>query len=110
MTVRARSRSTDVFINCPFDDTYKPIFEAIVFAVYDLGFVARCALEVDDSGEARLTKITRIIEQCPYGIHDISSVGLGTSTSFLVSICLWNWVCIWGADSMVIKRRKQRHV
>ena len=80
MTVRARSRSTDVFINCPFDDTYKPIFEAIVFAIYDLGFVARCALEVDDSGEARLTKITRIIEQCPYGIHDISSVGLGTST------------------------------
>jgi hypothetical protein len=40
-------RGKDVFINCPFDDTYKPIFEAIVFVVNDLGFVAGCALEVE---------------------------------------------------------------
>ena len=48
-----------------------------MFAVCALGFRARCALEVDDSGEVRLVKITRIIEECAYGIHDISSVGLG---------------------------------
>jgi hypothetical protein len=52
-----------------------------VFAVYNLGFIARCALEVDDSGEVRLAKITRIIAECSYGIHDISSVGLGTITN-----------------------------
>lgn len=74
-------RPRDVFINCPFDDTYKPIFEAMIFAVYDLGFVARCALEIDDAGDVRLTKITRIVEQCTYGIHDISSVALGTTTN-----------------------------
>lgn len=51
-----------------------------MFAVYDLGFVARCALEVDDASEVRLAKIKRIIEQCAYGIHDISSVGLGVTT------------------------------
>jgi hypothetical protein len=45
-----------------------------------MGFVARCALELDDAGEIRLAKITRIIEECPYGIHDISSVGLDTAT------------------------------
>ena len=52
-----------------------------MFAVFDLGFVARCALEVDDSGEVRLTKITRIVAQCAYGIHNISSVGLRTGAN-----------------------------
>lgn len=61
-----------VFINCPFDARYKPIFEAIVFAVQDLGFAVRCATERDDSGEVRLHKIMDIIAECKYGIHDIS--------------------------------------
>ncbi len=65
-----------VFINCPFDDGYQPIFNALVFTVYELGFVARCARETDDSGEVRLAKIERIIEQCRFGIHDISEVRL----------------------------------
>jgi hypothetical protein len=26
-----------VFINCPFDGDYKPVFDAIVFAIRDLG-------------------------------------------------------------------------
>lgn len=79
MQVRLRNRH--VFINCPFDSTYKPTFEAIVFTVYFMGFSARCAREVDDASEVRLAKIARIIEQCTYGIHDISSVGLGRSTN-----------------------------
>ncbi|MGB9146864.1 MAG: hypothetical protein WCC14_13640 [Acidobacteriaceae bacterium] len=78
--MQGRPRSKHVFINCPFDSTYKPTFEAIVFAIYFLGFTARCALEVDDASEVRLSKIVRIIKQCSYGIHDISTVGLGRST------------------------------
>lgn len=69
-------RSKDVFINCPFDLPYKPIFNAIVFAVYDLGFRVRCALEIDDAGDTRLDKIIRIIGECRYGIHDISATEL----------------------------------
>ena len=69
-------RSKDVFINCPFDSSYKPIFHAIVFAVSELGFRARCALELDDAGDTRLDKITRIIGECKYGIHDISATEL----------------------------------
>ena len=68
--------SNDVFINCPFDDSYKPLFNALVFAIYDLGFVPRCAREADDSGEVRLATIERIIKQSKYGIHDISEVTL----------------------------------
>jgi len=79
--VRTRLRSKDVFINCPFDDSYRTIFEAIVFVVHDLGFVARCALEIDDSSEVRLYKITRIIGLCAYGVHDISAVRLGSGTN-----------------------------
>lgn len=69
-------KSRHVFVNCPFDLGYKPIFDAIVFAICDLGFVARCALEADDAGEVRLAKIERIVEECKYGVHDISSVEL----------------------------------
>ena len=69
-------QTNHVFINCPFDDRYVPIFRAIVFVIYDLGFVARCARETDESGEVRLAKIEKIIEQCKFGIHDISEVRL----------------------------------
>lgn len=57
------------------------MFNALVFAVFDLGFLPRCALEVDDSSQNRLDKIMRIIEECRYGIHDISAVALGAGTN-----------------------------
>jgi len=34
----------NVFLNCPFDPEYRQIFNAIVFTIYDCGFVARCSL------------------------------------------------------------------
>lgn len=37
--------SDQVFVNCPFDEAYKPLFDAIVFAITDLGFYARSARE-----------------------------------------------------------------
>lgn len=51
-----------------------------VFAVHDCGFIARSALEVDDSGQARVLKILDIIEQSKYGIHDISRAGIDKQT------------------------------
>jgi hypothetical protein len=65
-----------VFVNCPFDSAYRPLFEAVVFAVYDCGFYARCALEVDDSSQVRIQKITKIIGECRLAIHDISRTQL----------------------------------
>ena len=59
-----RLRSSDVFINCPFDPGFRPIFDAIVFSVHYLGFAPRCSLEDDDAAEFRLSKIERIIEEC----------------------------------------------
>jgi hypothetical protein len=65
-----------VFINCPFDDAYRPLFQALVFAVHDCGMIARSALEVDDGAELRIGKIQRIIEESRHGIHDISRTEL----------------------------------
>jgi hypothetical protein len=71
-----RDYQTDVFINCPFDPQYQPLFRAMVFTVFDCGFRARCALEIGDAAEVRIDKIFRIIEECKYGIHDISRTQL----------------------------------
>ncbi len=61
-----------VFINCPFDTAYLPIFRALVFAIISCGLKPRCALEVSDAAEVRFEKIVRIIGKCRWGIHDIS--------------------------------------
>ncbi len=61
-----------VFLNVPFDSRYRKLFAALVFAVHDCGFIARCALEIDDSGESRLSKILELIAQCGFGVHDLS--------------------------------------
>jgi hypothetical protein len=66
----------NVFINCPFDNDYSPIMEAIIFAIHDCGFVARSALELNDSGEVRIEKISRIVGECRFGVHDICRVEL----------------------------------
>lgn len=66
----------EVFVNCPFDEAYKDIFYAIIFTVFDCGYNVRCALEVQDSSEVRIEKITKIIRECKYGIHDISCTEL----------------------------------
>ena len=77
----ARKRfSESVFINCPFDDDYWPIFEAIAFTVIACGFAPRCALEELDSGTVRLDKIRRIIRECRYGIHDLSRIELSAAS------------------------------
>lgn len=72
MADRAAAYGRCVFINCPFDELYRPVFQAIVFAVFDCGFVPRCALEASDGGEVRLEKIVALIRGCRFGIYDIS--------------------------------------
>lgn len=70
------SYDRSIFINCPFDQTYRPTFEAVAFAVLDCGFLPRCALEAVDSSVARIEKIAEIIADCRLGIHDVSRTEL----------------------------------
>ena len=69
-----------VFVNCPFDDAYTPLFHALIFAIHDCGFLARCAQEAEDSGSVRIAKIKAMTEECQHGIHDISRVELDRRT------------------------------
>jgi hypothetical protein len=76
MTVGYKQDAGSVFVNCPFDASYKGLFDTIVFTIFDCGFKPRCAKEIIDSGEVRIDKIQRIIGECKFGIHDISRVEL----------------------------------
>jgi hypothetical protein len=75
-----KSYENSVFINCPFDSAYRPLFEAVAFATCDCGFFPRTALEVDDSSEVRIEKIIRIIAESRLAIHDISRTQLDRGT------------------------------
>ena len=72
--------ATNVFINCPFDPEYRPILHAIVFAIISCGFTARCALEIEDTGPTRIEKIYDLIDQCMFGVHDVSRIERSTKT------------------------------
>jgi hypothetical protein len=67
-----KSYNKSVFVNCPFDGKYQPLFRAMVFTILRAGYYARSALEESDSGEVRVTKIYRIVAECKFGVHDLS--------------------------------------
>jgi hypothetical protein len=66
------SFDTDVFVNCPFDEAYLPLLRPILFAIIQLGFRPRIALEALDSGRPRIEKIVGLIQGSKYAIHDLS--------------------------------------
>jgi hypothetical protein len=76
-----RDYGRSVFINCPFDAEYAPLFEAILFALHDLGFIPRSARQRLDSGETRLAKILELISVSRYSIHDLSRTELDAATA-----------------------------
>lgn len=61
-----------VFINCPLDEDYEPILQAILFCLVYLGFSPKIATQSNDSAESRLGKIQKLIEESKYSIHDLS--------------------------------------
>lgn len=65
----------NVFINCPFDPKYiNDLLKPMLFALIKNGLNPRLSLEVSDSGQVRLEKITGIIKTCKFSIHDLSIV------------------------------------
>lgn len=65
------SRNLSVFINCPYDPKYEPIFDGIVFATVCCGYVPRCALETSTVAEPRIKRIVQALKQSKYSIHDL---------------------------------------
>jgi hypothetical protein len=97
-----------IFINCPFSPEYQPIFRAILFSVYACGFRPRCALELSDSSENRLSKIEAIIRQCKFGIHDISVMGIDPQTRLARLNMAFELGMFLGAKRFGAGRQKQK--
>ena len=72
--------TNSVFINCPFDEDFKELLHAIIYTIYKCGFVPRSAMEEDNALNNRLSKIESIIEQCRFGIHDLSRTEINKSS------------------------------
>lgn len=63
---------TNVFINCPFDEEFAPLLQAMLFCVVYLGLSPRLATENIDGTENRLANIVKLIGLSKYSIHDLS--------------------------------------
>lgn len=67
----------NVFINCPFDDEYEPLFRAMVFTIFSCGFIPQCAKGISNQN-LRFQRIIELIGECRYGLHDLSRIEIGT--------------------------------
>lgn len=72
----------NVFINCPFDDEYYDLLKILIFTITYLDFIPRISLETSDSGEIRLEKISRLVKESKYSIHDLSRLQAKTLNDF----------------------------
>jgi len=59
----SKAYARQVFLNCPFDDHYRLLYEAIIFTLTAAEYPVRCSRERDDSGETHIGKIVEIIRQ-----------------------------------------------
>jgi hypothetical protein len=76
------SFSTNVFINCPFDPEYNRLLRPLLFTILQFGFTPKIASERSDGGELRLAKITGLIQDSKYSIHDLSRLQAGKEGEF----------------------------
>ena len=68
----AHDFSKNVFVNCPFDDDFRQLLLGVVFTILYFGYKPRLSLERADSAENRIDKITDLIKESKFGIHDLS--------------------------------------
>lgn len=61
-----------VFINCPFDQDFEPLFQSLIFAVVACDFTPRSARESRKVAEPRMERITQSLFSSKYSIHDLS--------------------------------------
>ncbi len=76
------SYEKNVFINCPFDEAYKPLLHSMIFTILYLGFNPRIALERSNSAETRFSKICELIDSSRLSIHDLSRAQAKTAGEF----------------------------
>ena len=66
------SYERSVFLNCPYDDAFAPLFHAAVLTVAALGFTPRCARESEGESDPRIDRIARGLKESKYSVHDLT--------------------------------------
>ena len=65
-------RDRQVFINCPFDEEYAPLLQAMLFTFVFLGYQPRLASEAVTPVVTRMDRINELILASRYSVHDLS--------------------------------------
>ena len=65
-------RDLAVFINCPYDNEYRDIFEALIFAVIVCGFIPTSAKTPIEGGLSRIDRIFKCLDHSGFSFHDLS--------------------------------------
>lgn len=63
-----------IFINCPFDNKYKPMLRAMLFAARFYGLEIKIASSDTDSKSSRLQRIIELMKESKYSVHDLSKL------------------------------------
>lgn len=72
-----------VFINCPFDDSYRGCHHAILLCVVACGLEPRSALESGTASAPRMKRISTALRASTYSIHDLTRAHGESGTSNL---------------------------
>jgi hypothetical protein len=67
--------SKNVFINCPFDNTYFPLLKSLLFTLVYLDLNPQIC-ETRDSTDIRISEILKLMSISKYSIHDLSRIEL----------------------------------
>lgn len=98
-----------VFINCPFDGDYLKMFRACTFVILDAGFIPRCSLEVENGTQFRLEAILNLVNECRYGVHDLSRVELDQSSKLPRFNMPFELGIFYSAKHFGNSKQKQKH-
>jgi hypothetical protein len=69
------SSENTVFLNIPYDDSFRRLYVAYITGLIHLGLDPRATIEIP-GGRNRLDKIIDLIRSCRFSIHDLSRVQL----------------------------------
>ena len=62
---------SSAFVNCPFDEDYEPILQAVLFCLVRFGLTPRIAKERSNAGEGRVERILELVASSKYSIHEV---------------------------------------
>lgn len=74
--------SSNVFVNCPFDEEYLALLRPALFTLVYLGYTPRIASERLDSAENRMDKICELILGSKFSLHDLSRLKANQAEEF----------------------------